>query len=121
MVKKSLLLLAAISVLALLVFVQLGCGGDAGKEAPKDTSATEADSTGDEKTMTNMDDHEMSMGEVDEDDVFACPMHPELTSTDPDAKCPKCGMAMEEVEDDDEDGDDEDDNDDEDEHAGHNH
>ena len=26
--------------------------------------------------------------------VYACPMHPEVTSTQPGQKCPKCGMAL---------------------------
>lgn len=31
--------------------------------------------------------------------VYSCPMHPEVRSTDKNAKCPKCGMALEEVKD----------------------
>lgn len=26
--------------------------------------------------------------------MYMCPMHPDVTSTDPDAKCPKCGMKI---------------------------
>ena len=26
--------------------------------------------------------------------LYACPMHPEVTSTDPTARCPKCGMRI---------------------------
>lgn len=26
--------------------------------------------------------------------VYACPMHPEVTSTEPGQKCPKCGMTL---------------------------
>jgi hypothetical protein len=29
--------------------------------------------------------------------LYACPMHPDQTSTDPNAKCPVCGMKMEPV------------------------
>jgi hypothetical protein len=28
--------------------------------------------------------------------VYVCPMHPEVTSTDPAARCDKCGMRLEE-------------------------
>ncbi len=28
------------------------------------------------------------------DGVLACPMHPEVTSKDPTARCPKCGMKL---------------------------
>ena len=26
--------------------------------------------------------------------IYTCPMHPEITSNDPDAHCPKCGMKL---------------------------
>ncbi len=26
--------------------------------------------------------------------VYACPMHPEVTATEPGHRCPKCGMAL---------------------------
>ena len=29
--------------------------------------------------------------------VYACPMHPEVTSSDSEARCPKCGMKLEVV------------------------
>lgn len=30
--------------------------------------------------------------QIDIDRLYACPMHPEFITTDPDAKCPECGM-----------------------------
>ena len=30
--------------------------------------------------------------------VYTCPMHPEVRETDPNARCPKCGMKLEKVE-----------------------
>ena len=44
------------------------------------------------------DGHHDSDHENDADHVYACPMHPDQVSNDPDAKCSICGMNMEEVE-----------------------
>lgn len=32
--------------------------------------------------------------EIDADLLYACPMHPEFITSDPDAKCPECGMNL---------------------------
>lgn len=35
---------------------------------------------------------ETEQQDMDADQLYACPMHPEFITTDPDAKCPECGM-----------------------------
>jgi len=35
---------------------------------------------------------------VEEETIYACPMHPEETATEPGAKCGVCGMDLEPVE-----------------------
>lgn len=40
--------------------------------------------------------HEMQ--DIDADRLYACPMHPEFITTDPDANCPECGMNVVKVE-----------------------
>jgi len=32
--------------------------------------------------------------EMDPEKLYACPMHPEFITTDPEAKCPECGMNL---------------------------
>jgi len=44
------------------------------------------------------DGHHDSDHEGDGDHTYACPMHPDQVSNDPDAKCSICGMNMKEVE-----------------------
>lgn len=44
------------------------------------------------------DRHAPSATSEDAGAIHACPMHPEVTSREPGAKCPKCGMALEKKE-----------------------
>ena len=37
----------------------------------------------------------IAKGSNDGEVIYTCPMHPEVESTDPNAPCPKCGMALE--------------------------
>jgi len=41
--------------------------------------------------------HPPPMTAPDSKPLFRCPMHPDVTSSDPNAKCPKCGMSLEPV------------------------
>lgn len=53
------------------------------------------------KTETQEQTEEQTAAEeAEDDDVYACPMHPDVTGKKGDT-CSKCNMALEEVEDDD--------------------
>ncbi|NOR14069.1 MAG: efflux RND transporter periplasmic adaptor subunit [Candidatus Aminicenantes bacterium] len=38
------------------------------------------------------EEHQHDMVSISADKLFACPMHPEFITSDPNAKCPECGM-----------------------------
>ena len=50
-----------------------------------------------ESQETVVHSHEVQVQEkqeIDADRLYACPMHPEFITSDPDAKCPECGMNL---------------------------
>ena len=70
-------LLAAASV-----FTVASCGSDSSRSSATDTVAAPT-STAPDSTAAHAGGH-----------TYACPMHPEVTSTKPGQKCPKCGMEL---------------------------
>ena len=70
-------LLAAASV-----FTVVSCGSDSSRSSAPDTVATPT-GTAPDSTAAHAGGH-----------TYACPMHPEVTSTKPGEKCPKCGMEL---------------------------
>ena len=82
---SSLTILGLIAIAVLTVAIHTGCpfmvknaGASKTTQQVQEKSSTQADS---EKAPT----------------TYACPMHPDQTSTDPDAKCSICGMKMQPV------------------------
>lgn len=102
---RKLFLIGLMTLLALSVVFMTGCG-PADKPA-EDPPTAEGDNTG----SADAGDTGGATTEVVAEKQYACPMkqHTEVF-TDPDAKCPQCGMAVVEI-DDDMDGDMEDHND----------
>ena len=62
----------------------IACNSDASKQNQKgETKAATPETNAAVKTDTMQHVH-----------TYVCPMHPEVTSTKEDEKCPKCGMAL---------------------------
>jgi hypothetical protein len=78
--------------LACAVVVVAGCSGNVqkqepGPDHPANPNATQSPAPAPSQSLR--DRSQMSAPAM-----YACPMHPDVTSTDPNAPCPKCGMKI---------------------------
>lgn len=65
---------------------------------PSTLETTNAAASSEQADMENMQrgEHANGHGSTTQGEaIYACPMHPEVTSNDPNARCPKCGMKLE--------------------------
>jgi Cu(I)/Ag(I) efflux system membrane fusion protein/cobalt-zinc-cadmium efflux system membrane fusion protein len=60
------------------------------QEASKEEQKGTAESHEMVEHSNEVQEHEKQ--EIDADKLYACPMHPEFITSDPNAKCPECGM-----------------------------
>ena len=65
----------------------IACNSDASKQNQKGETKATSPSTPETNAAVKTD----TMQHVH---TYVCPMHPEVTSTKEDQKCPKCGMAL---------------------------
>jgi rubrerythrin len=59
--------------------------------AAKDEGESTAES---QEIKHRLESHAHETPELDADQLYACPMHPHFITTDPDARCPECGMSL---------------------------
>ena len=75
------------SFLMALTFVGfMACNSDASKQNQKEETKV--------ATPTLPDNTAVKTDTMQHVHTYVCPMHPEVTSTKEDEKCPKCGMAL---------------------------
>jgi len=63
----------------------------------RETQAQKAEEVVVKERKKEPEDHQHEKSEMDADQLYACPMHPDFLTTDKDARCPECGMKLEKV------------------------
>ncbi len=59
------------------------------------TAKHEEEDTAESHEMERRDEsQEHETSEIDADQLYTCPMHPQFITSDPDARCPECGMIL---------------------------
>jgi len=92
MLAKSIAAAVALAVLG-------GCAGETagtqfGADHPANPQAPAAPVPPPSKTLALNPTSAPSTRPVETAAVYTCPHHPDVTSTDPEARCPKCGMKL---------------------------